>query len=473
MRSLSITLYCLSISAFQAVAQAPFTRTYGTPDALEEARGMCILSDGSVALGGNSNLPDISKNVAHALRVESDGDPLWIRDVNGFSDLFGYAICTVPNGDVLMAGKDMEVPARGFGIMLASFHANGATGYVKKIAARLDASAVAMVPEDDNGAMLLATHEDGSGLLTSQLIRTDADGDTTWCRILDVWPGDESPRGLVALPDGYAICGMYSYAGDNDAFVMRTDEQGAPLWQQTYDVGPTDLASAIAKDATDGLYLCGTTMGATGTTPDVWVLHLLADGTLDWDLPLTNEGTDLGLGIATDPNGGAVITGKSTRPDGSGIRDLFIARVSSVGDTLWTRHVNAGEGVDATGYSVAIDANGIYAAGRTLGTDGTDEVLLVRTTLDGSLVDIDLLTQNAALNVYPNPSTGHLWLRTQQPIQVGTVVRVMNALGQRMGQCSLGSDGSIDLTHLPSGLYYIEVDTQGVPVLVQKVVIMR
>ena len=46
-------------------------------------------------------------------------------------------------------------------------------------------------------------------------------------------------------------------------------------------------------------------MGPTGTTPDVWVLHLLADGTLDWDMPIENDGTDLGLGIAAMADGGA------------------------------------------------------------------------------------------------------------------------------------------------------------------------
>lgn len=456
MRSFPITLYLLSLSAIQCMAQAPFTRTYGTPDALEEARGLCILTDGTVALGGNSYLPDISKNVAHALRIDTDGDPLWIRDVNGFSDLFGYAICTVPNGDVLMAGKDMEVPARGFGIMLASFHANGATGYTKKIAARLDASAVAMVPMPDNGAMLLATLEDGSGLLTSQLIRTDAAGDTTWCRILDVWPGDESPRGLVTLTDGYAICGMYSYAGNNDAFVIRTDALGTPLWQQTYDVGPTDLASAIATDAADGMYVCGTTMGPTGTTPDVWVLHLLPDGTLDWDLSYANDGTDLGLGIAAMPDGGAVITGKATRPDGSGIRDLFLGRISAIGDTLWTRHVNAGDGADATGYSIAVDATGIYAAGRALGTDGTDEVLLVHTTFDGSIVGIHRPGSTTGLSIYPNPSRGVFRLNGAPSVNSGPW-RLSDSAGRTVLQGIVEPDQTIDCSGTASGLYTLSV----------------
>jgi hypothetical protein len=465
MRSFSITLCLLSLSIVQALAQLPFTRTYGTPDALEEARGLCILTDGSVAVGGNSYLPDISKNVAHALRVDVDGDPLWIRDVNGFSDLFGHAICALPNGDVLMAGKDTEVPARGFGIMLASFHANGATGYTKKIAARLDASAVAVVPMPDNGAMLLATHEDGSGLLTSQLIRTDANGDTTWCRILDVWPGDESPRGLVALPDGYAICGMYSYAGNSDAFAIRTDAQGAPLWQQTYDVGPTDLASAIATDAADGLFLCGTTMGPTGTTPDVWVLHLLADGTLDWDMPIENDGTDLGLGIAAMADGGAVITGKATRPDGSGTRDLFLARISSVGDTLWKRHVNAGEGADATGYAVAMDATGIYAAGRALGTDGTDEVMLVRTTFDGSIVGIHLPTAGATWSVHPNPSQGVFRITGTHAFE-GSPWRLIDGAGRTLMQGTVQVDRVIDCNGMAAGLYTLTVEGAAVRVFI-------
>lgn len=59
--------------------------------------------------------------------------------------------------------------------------------------------------------------------------------------------------------------------------------------------------------------------------------------------------------------------------------------------------------------------------------------------------------------IYPNPTTGRVWLKQQFSPVSTTIARVFSSTGTLVSQNMLSADNSIDLSGLPVGLYHIQL----------------
>ncbi|KAB2805441.1 T9SS type A sorting domain-containing protein [Phaeocystidibacter luteus] len=74
----------------------------------------------------------------------------------------------------------------------------------------------------------------------------------------------------------------------------------------------------------------------------------------------------------------------------------------------------------------------------------------------------------SSLNIFPNPSTGVITLSFELGNQAEVSVNVVNALGQHIMEIELGDvnsyEGQIDLSHLPKGVYILQVNADAATV---------
>jgi len=69
----------------------------------------------------------------------------------------------------------------------------------------------------------------------------------------------------------------------------------------------------------------------------------------------------------------------------------------------------------------------------------------------------DLLGLGAKINIYPNPSTGLVYI---DGIEEGSSIKIFNAFGEEINQVRIQSSGSFNLGNQPKGVYFVRIDSE-------------
>ena len=163
---------------------------------------------------------------------------------------------------------------------------------------------------------------------------------------------------------GYAVVG-YGYNGARglDGSLLRLDPAGKLLWEQKYGGSGDDYAWDLRETKDGGFLVVG--FSNTGNQPaneDVWVFRTDRDGALLWERRYGGTDAEEAWALELLEDGGAVILAQ-TRSWGQGMEDVYLLRLTSAGDTLWTRTVG-GPGVDRA-FSLARGPQGLVAVGQS------------------------------------------------------------------------------------------------------------
>ncbi|MBK7964277.1 MAG: T9SS type A sorting domain-containing protein [Bacteroidetes bacterium] len=112
-------------------------------------------------------------------------------------------------------------------------------------------------------------------------------------------------------------------------------------------------------------------------------------------------------------------------------------------------------------------SNSLFSAVRSIATHdgylfaGTWDKSVWKTLL-APLVGEDELTFNLNFNLYPNPTNNVLNIDFKGTQNQVNIITLMNAYGQIVYSSSINSSAkeSIDISHLPSGMYLVHVESK-------------
>ncbi len=211
----------------------------------------------------------------------------------------------------------------------------------------------------------------------------DVLGNLQWTRQFGTSDKD-SPRGVAADASGVYVAGFtdgtlgQSSAGSTDAFVRKYDVNGSEQWTRQFGTSRVDQALAIASDGTS-IYVAGTVQGALpGQTNvnfggDAFVRKYDANGNEVWTRQFGTGDTEEAYGVAVDASGVYVAgrTNGALAQPAQGT-DVFVRKYDASGNAVWTRQFG-GPGADY-GNAVAVDATGVYVAGETGGLPGQTKI---------------------------------------------------------------------------------------------------
>ncbi len=181
-----IVLLSATCLASSASAQSSWWRTYG---GTHSDRGYCVqqTTDGGYIIAGSTysfgpGTPD-SCNV-YLIKTDASGDTLWTRAYGGAGCDEGYSVQQTTDGGYIIAGY---------------------------------------------------TNSFGAGNGDIYLVKTDASGDTLWTRTFGGPDRDEGASIQQTADGGYVVAGRtYSFgAGDADVYLVKTNAQGDTSWTRT------------------------------------------------------------------------------------------------------------------------------------------------------------------------------------------------------------------------------------------------
>ena len=226
---------------------------------------------------------------------------------------------------------------------------------------------------------------------------------------------DDIAHDIVALENGQsAIVGTCkSFAAkQSDICVSRMSAEGQMLWTILLGGKKQDEGRAITRGADGNLFVLGTSKSLSKNYDrDIYVANVTLEGKLVWERAIGGERDEQAGGIAGLDDGSVMIVG-DTESFGNRYRDVYIAKLSKEGKTLFARTVGGkktDEAHDLTRLSdgnlalvgmrevrnnyeeffvMKLDQNGNQLWAKTFGEYDDDSLESVTPTADGGMVAV-------------------------------------------------------------------------------------
>jgi hypothetical protein len=213
-----------------------------------------------------------------------------------------------------------------------------------------------------------------------------ADLDTLWIR---TYGGAANDGFLSAIPtsDGGAAAVGYTHSygpADVNVFAVRTDSDGDTLWTRAYGGAGMDYGYGICASGNGGFIIAGYTTSFGAGDEDVYVLRLDSNGDTVWTRTYGGPEPDEGYSICPSGDGNFIVSGR-TDSYGMGFNDLYLLKLSPAGDTLWTRVF--GDTLYDWGQSVCETGDGNYGVcGAKWGNTDNLDIYVLKVAPDGGLL---------------------------------------------------------------------------------------
>jgi hypothetical protein len=181
----------------------------------------------------------------------------------------------------------------------------------------------------------------------------------------------------------------------NDCFVVKYDPAGNVIWAISAGGAGTDAGYGIAIDLTGAIYVTGyfgssainfgaVSIQGSGTSNDVFIVKLDANGTAIWGSSGVGSGSDKATSVTTDGLGNAYLCGDYNSPSlsfggqtivnnsGTTQLQLFVAKYSPAGTVDW---LSTPTGGFMAGAAIRADASdNVFVTGTFSGTPSVGSV---------------------------------------------------------------------------------------------------
>lgn len=305
-------------------------------------------------------------------------------------------------------------------------------------------------------------------------------------------------QGTVDFDPSVATYNMTSL-GREDIFIQKLDANGNFLWATQMGSDTTDRGHNITIDKDGNAYATGKFSKIVDANPgasvwaltsngdeDIFIQKLDPSGNLLWATSMGSPKFDRGWGIATDTSGNVYASGGYQGTvdfdPGAGVANLtasstsdtdaYIQKLDKNGHFLWATSMGS-SGTYEYAHNVQVDEQGnVYTTGGyypsmdfdpssavvSIPSNGVSDVYVLKLSQPAGIIAISTL-QKEQIQLYPNPSTGQVTVELKD-IQEATL-RVLDAQGKLVATPTTTQQTThqLDLSFLPSGLYYISIVT--------------
>ncbi|MCP4633362.1 MAG: T9SS type A sorting domain-containing protein [candidate division Zixibacteria bacterium] len=374
----SIVMFIFNIELI-AAQDLIWSNTYGGTD-YDDGFSVCQSSDGGFVICGMIGFYGMGGGDVWLLKTDSTGVMIGSKIIGGVELDFGNSICETADSGFVIAGLTASYGAGYDDLYVIRTDQNGDTIWTRTYGGTHTDEGKCIRQSSDGGFIIVgSTYSFGAGRHDVYLLKIDSNGDTIWTR---TYGGTEDDFGLsldLVPNDGFIISGYTtSYgAGGMDIYLLRVDKDGDTLWTRTFGGFDNDRGFSVIRTDDGGYIVAGSTetYGAGGW--DVYILKTNQNGDSLWAHTYGGANTDFVRCINECRDGGFILTGQ-TLSFGAGSSDVYVLKIDSDGDTLWTRTFG-GANTDF-GYGIQQTSAGNYIAvgGTTSFGAGADDVYLLK-----------------------------------------------------------------------------------------------
>jgi hypothetical protein len=420
---------------------------------------------------GTYNLTSAGINDIFILKLDALGNFIWAKNIGWTGDDYGNSIVTDALGNVFTTGffHDTVDFDPGPGV----FNLNGGINYNIFIS-KLDAS----------GNFIWAKSIGGMFGGVGNSISLDASGNIFTTGYF---------TGTVDFDPGSSAFNLTSNGSDN-LFISKLDSNGNFVFVKTIEAISINFFTTL--DANGNLYTIGNFAGMVDFDPgpgtayltslgnDMFILKLDHSGNFVWAKAMGGIGSNTnGKSLVVDVFKNIYITGSffgiTDFDPGAGIfnlnsiggNDIFISKLDSLGDFLWTTSIGS-SGWDEKGTSIVVDTfsgnvgiTGVFNShdiyfGNILLHNSNHQLI----TYDIFIAKLNIATAVEGINntinitVYPNPSNENITITTNR--EKGELI-LYDFLGKQVIQKKTEDEQqtTVDVSFLRTGIYLLQFKT--------------
>ncbi len=250
-----------------------------------------------------------------------------------------------------------------------------------------------------DGSFAVTGRSDGSAAAiinyNYRTVKYSADGAQQWTATYDgTGANDDIVQDIDLTPSGEVLITGYSDANataliQNNIVSIKYSNTGTAVWTNIYNgtAARDDESGACIIDAQGNARIAGHTENSQSQR-DAILLTYDGSGTSTNTAIWNGEGdnSDNARELARDNNGNLFVVGYSVGKDTD--RDMFLMKLNSAGDTLWTRSVSGTLfGSDEEANAVALDNTGnIIISGYTKNSGTGSDITILKYNTGGTLL---------------------------------------------------------------------------------------
>ncbi len=491
-----------------AQAQVAFQKTYGGAQD-DYFNFVQQTSDGGYIMVGATNSFGAGSYDVYLVKTDLNGDTLWTRTYGGMGNEAGYEVQQTNDGGYIIIGATQSFGP--YKVYLIKTDINGDTLWTKTYKPGAGGGG-SSVKQTFDGGYILSCLGGNSG--TGFLIKTDAVGDTLWTKSYKMLSNVYS-KIQQTTDSGFIVMGTGDDGnGFNYVYLVKTSIYGNPVWKKSYKGNSWShlyFGSSFQQTLDGGYIAVGTIEGLSSMGGGVYLVKTNALGDTLWTKSYGGDSLESGYDIQLTNDSGYIISGVTTS-FGAGGNDVYLIKIDSLGDILWTKTYGSTD--NEGGYSVreAMDGGYIIAGYTNSFGAGNMDAYLIKTDTNGnsgcyengittilrtpltivslpvdtffldailvnsyssvegsggtinticSTVDINSeLTDNDVLNIFPNPAQDKFTINLK-PEFINVNLEISNLLGEKIYFEELKSQQEMIIcTKFLAGIYFITIRTK-------------
>ena len=308
----------------------------------EEINSVYQVSDGGFILVGETVSFSSSSNI-YAVKLDGNGNLVWSKYYDIAGNEYGYSVVQTADFGFLIAGTADGFGAGGSDAMVMKINFDGDILWVRAYGGQFNDYGSSIKAFDDNSSITAGySFSGGQGGGDITLARLTEGGIIYWMKYYGGYGLDQPYDLEINSDNGYIICGTTSSFGVSagDEYFIRTYEDGTLAWSRTFGGMQPDVAFSV-KQTQDGQFVsAGVTSSFGAGQEDVFITKMYGDGVFNFSKLFGGSGNDAGTGIAIRSDTGYVVCGYSSSY-GAANNDIFTATLgengsSCIGDSTFT-----------------------------------------------------------------------------------------------------------------------------------------
>ena len=194
------------------------------------------------------------------------------------------------------------------------------------------------------------------------LASLNSSAQVTFRKILGGAENDIGYAVLQSADSGYVISGGLFVSGTNDVYLIRTDKYGDTLWVKRYGATGSDISYDIIQGVdNNGWLITGTTSSFGAGGGDIYLIRVDSVGDTVWTRTYGGTTNEWAWDIQRTVDNGYIFAGQ-TASYGAGLDDIYVIKIDSLGDTLWTKTYGDSNG-NATRSLYPLQSGGFFIMG--------------------------------------------------------------------------------------------------------------
>lgn len=513
------------IFSMNGFGQAPAIQWQHSLGGTLEDRANCVrqASDGGYIVGGISWSSDGDITGHHGTnsffdwwvtKLDASGNLQWEKSYGGTRDDYLGDVEQTPDGGFILAGgsnsNDGDVignhgPVGFQDVWVVKINSSGNIQWQKCYGGTSDDRANDIDLTPDGGYIIAGYAGSANGDVTLNhggydywIIKTDSAGTIQWQKTYggsafdyaySIVPSEEGgyvAAGWCQSNDG-DVTGHHGSTGVMDYWAIKIDSIGNLLWQRSLGGSQDDRAHSVHPSPDAGYIVTGYSKSTDGDVTghhgsilyhDYWVVKLNGSGAIQWKKSPGGGADDQALASERTYDGGSVLGGWTYSNNGdvtgfhaSSYADYWIVKLDTGGTIQWQKCLG---GTDSDGGTSVMQTSdlGFIVAGYSKSTDG--DVTGNHGNFDFWVVKLaspatadEIKSERNEGFISPNPATNELRIN---PDASGAELRIeeveiYNVLGEKFfSQQPIANSQepiSINISSLPSGLYFLKLKTDG------------